>query len=304
MGAADVIPGVSGGTVALITGIYERLVGAIGRFDREGWGLVRRRQFAQAWRHIDGAFLAPLIGGIGCGMVAMTWIMDHLMAEPLARQLLLALFFGVIAGSALILLRTIHTRDTLRWSTVIWLGTSAALLAFSISFLQPHGTQPTLPYLFLCGGVAISAMILPGISGAMVLLIMGVYVYLMSIPRSLLHGSDVMLHVAEVGVFGAGCAVGLLGFTRLLRYLLAHRHGATMAALCGFMVGALPNIWPFQRDLTPEVEDIKRKVYAWEAPPWREASTWITFGVMAAAFVMLLAGVAWSKRRGGHSDSR
>ena len=297
MGAADIIPGVSGGTVALITGIYERLVVAVSHFDRRLVRLVGQRRWGAALGHVDARFLVPLLAGIACGMVGMTWVMHHLMSDIFARQLLLAVFFGVIAASASILFRTIHERETLRWPTVALLGGTSGLVALGISLLQPYGTEPTMAYLFVCGAVAICAMILPGISGAMILLIMGVYAYLMSIPAALVHGEAVGRHLTEIAVFGAGCAIGLLGFTRLLRWLLAHRHGATMAALCGFMVGALPNIWPFQRDTTPEIEDMKRKVFELTVPPMVDIGTWLTFAAMSIAFALVMLGTAIAARR-------
>ena len=122
--------------------------------------------------------------------------------------------------------------------------------------------EPSLPFLFACGATAICAMILPGISGAMVLLLCGVYAYLADIPHLLLHGEDIGKCLTTIAVFGAGCAIGLLSFARVLRWLLENQRSTTLALLAGVMVGALPQIWPFQVDLTPQIEKVKYKQFA------------------------------------------
>ncbi len=306
MGAADIVPGVSGGTVALIVGIYGRLVTAISHIDRDLLALVRRRQWRNAARHLDLAFLLSLAPGIVCGMALMTWWMHHLMTHPALRSYTLSVFFGVIFASAILVAALIHIRDSAHATRVVLLGIAGAAIALAVTWLRQGHVEPSLGYLFLCGVVAISAMILPGISGAMVLLILGVYVYLTEIPHRLIHGEGVADSLAIIAVFGTGCAVGLIGFSKILRVLLVRHHATTMGFLCGLMLGSLRNIWPYQRDLTPQQADFKLKEFELIWPTaWDSTSCGVALLGIAAALAVLFADqVARRLKRSRTQDSK
>ena len=256
MGAADVIPGVSGGTVALILGIYRRLISSISSLGPDfiprlilgRWSaLIFDRRY---W------FLGSVGLGIALGIVSLASLMRHLLVHH--RSLTFAVFCGLIFASVLIVGRRIHEWTFPRLATVL----IAAVVAFRIVTLPMLQNPPDgLWYLFLCGTVGISAMILPGISGAFILLILQRYFYVVDKLKELLHlnvSADVILPIA---VFCAGCLTGLLSFSRVLNWLLARHEQTTISALCGFMIGATYCLWPFQRDTTPEVTDFKRKQF-------------------------------------------
>jgi len=272
MGAADVIPGVSGGTVALIVGIYERLVTAISHVDTRLLGYVRHGQWRLAASHIDLRFLTALLLGIATGIIGLGGLVNRLLTSPLTRAATLAAFFGMILASALLVARLIPLSR--RWETVSagLFGCAGALFAYWLTGLPGSEAEATFGYgfVFICGLVAICAMILPGISGAYILLILGLYLHLTDILKRLPHGDVTARDAGTILVFGAGCVIGIVSFSKALRWLLARYHAQTMAVLCGFMFGALRKVWPFQVDQTPEVVELNRKVYvnviptAWE----------------------------------------
>jgi putative membrane protein len=303
MGVADVVPGVSGGTVALILGIYERLVTAISRIDARLLQLVRRGRWGQAAEHVDLRFLVALGIGIVSGFLAMTMMMNRLLTDPFSRMLTLAAFFGLILGSAVMIsisIRVVSRAHALRCTLIGIVGAAFAFWLITLGNVPQH---PTYVYVFFCASVAICAMILPGISGAMILLILGVYEHLTEIPGNLLRGRQVTESLITVVVFVAGAGISLVLFSRVLRWLLKHYHEATMALLCGFMFGALPKIWPFQRDLTPEIEAFKSKRFE---PIWPEAFdtrtlSAIAMAVVMAAGVLLIDRIGRSKRLTGPS---
>ena len=241
MGGADIIPGVSGGTVALILGIYQRLVTAVSRFDLTLIGQLRRGRWSQAAAHCDLRFLVALGFGIVLGICSLGNVMKYLLEEQLTPTL--AVFFGLILASSIVVARSVE-----RWNTLKFvLASAGAVFAYWLV------TQPFMkgadgyPYLFVCGMVGICAMILPGISGAFILLIMGKYKFVTDVIHDITHGNVTFTHVAIVVVFASGCAVGLLVFSKFLRWLLEHYHGQTLAVLCGFMIGSLRRIWPFKQ---------------------------------------------------------
>lgn len=287
MGGADIIPGVSGGTVALILGIYGRLVNAVSHCDSTLLLLLRQARWAEAARHMDVRFLVPLALGIGGGVAALGTVMHALLEEHL--QLTLATFFGLIAGSCFLVSRLVA-----RWRGIeVLLAVSGAAFAFFLVTRPVFVTPPdALWYIFLCGAVAICAMILPGISGAFILLIMGEYHEITGIIKDSLKLQLSVDSLVTVTVFASGCVVGLLSFSKLLRWLLSSHGSQTIAVLCGFMAGSLYKIWPFQQDMTPDVEQFKHKIFqpvplteiAWDGV---FATTFLAM-LMAAAAVILL----------------
>jgi len=297
MGCADVVPGVSGGTVALVLSIYERLVTAISHFDLTLAGHLRNRRFNDASDHVDLRFLVSLAFGIGAGIIGMTTVMNSLLTNEVTRSMTLAAFFGLIAGSAVMVLTLIRARTKSHALACALSGAAGATFAFWLTTLENAARDPSYAYVFVCGSVAICAMILPGISGAMILLIMGVYIHLTEIPRNLMHGQHVTEGLLTVLVFGTGAAISLVLFSKFLRWLLARYHAGTMAALCGLMVGALPKLWPFQEDQTPHIEKLKYKRFEAVLPGAVDAQV-ITVALITIAAAGLVLTVDWCASRG------
>ncbi len=235
MGAADVVPGVSGGTIAFIAGIYERLLGALRSFGPQLWPLFRQSGLPGVWRHIDGSFLVVLFGGILTSILTLASVISHLLETY--PEIVWAFFFGLILGSVWFIGIQIKQRTAGAWVAFI-LG---ALIAYVITELSPREMDVTIYTLFFSGMIAISAMILPGISGSFILLIMGMYAPILMAVKS--------LHISTLLVFCCGCLVGLLSISHLLSWMLRRFHDATMALLTGFMLGALNKVWPWKQTL-------------------------------------------------------
>lgn len=235
MGAADAVPGVSGGTIAFITGIYEELIETIRRFGPEAFGAWRRGGLAGLAGHLNLAFLVPLALGIALSLLSFAHLVTYLLdAYPL---LLDAFFFGLVAASGIVVGR--HFSGWRLWYVLpLLLG---LVLAQGLPKLMPALSGSGGPMLIIAGAIAISAMLLPGISGSFLLLTMGLYSTVMEGIKSL----DIGLIVQ----FGAGCAIGLFTFSRLLAWLFRHYYHATLQLLIGFIVGSLPLLWPW-RELT------------------------------------------------------
>ncbi|MCA9120469.1 MAG: DUF368 domain-containing protein [Planctomycetaceae bacterium] len=298
MGCADVVPGVSGGTVALILGIYERLVTAISHVDRVAFEHVRRHEWSKLVKHLDLRFLATLGAGLISGVIAMTLIVGLLLNNATTRALTFALFFGAIFASAILVARLIQTATGMQSIRCVSLGLIGAVFAYWVSTLQNSTASPppSHAYIFFSGCIAICAMILPGISGAMILLVLGVYEHLTDIPRDFLHGNNISEGLLTIAVFGGGCSISLVLFSKLLRWLLSHHHATTMSLLCGFMFGALRKLWPFQKDTAPDIEKFKEKTFEVFLPQQFDGQV---FAVCAAA--LIAAGVVfavdyWIKR--------
>jgi putative membrane protein len=304
MGAADVVPGVSGGTVALILGIYERLVTAISHIDTRLFEFIRQRHWKRAAVHVDLQFLLTLLAGIAGGFLVMTVMMNRLLSDPFSRTLTLAAFFGLILGSAVMVSKSIRVASRGQLLRCVLIGIAGAAFALWLVTLGNVPQHPSYAYVFFCASIAICAMILPGISGAMILLILGVYEHLTEIPRNLLQGRQVTEGLMTIVVFVAGAGISIVLFSRVLRWLLKHYHSVTMALLCGFMYGALPKLWPFQRDLTPEIEAIKSKRFQ---PVWPEVLDVrvlmaVTIAIGMAVLVLLIDRIGQAKRERPSSE--
>lgn len=233
MGAADVVPGVSGGTLAFILGIYERLLAAISSIDTAAVKLLLKGRFSALWQHIDGTFLLCLFSGILLSIFSLANVISYLLEHRPVP--LWAFFNGLILASLPLLLRSVS------WSAArLLLLVLGIVFAVAVGMLAPVQLQPAPYMFFLAGAIAICAMILPGISGSFILLILGMY-------------APIMLAVTELrfttlALVAAGCLVGLLSFSRLLNWLLKHFHDATLALLTGVVIGALYRIWPWQHN--------------------------------------------------------
>ncbi|MQA89557.1 MAG: DUF368 domain-containing protein [Gemmatimonas sp.] len=267
MGTADIIPGVSGGTVALIVGIYERLVASV-RAVASGAANVLRGRISETQRlfgEVEWGFLIPLGIGIVTALVVGARVLEPLLeAYPVQSR---ALFFGLIAASVVVPWHRMETRSAVHLGAVM----VAAICAFVIVGFPPRAIdEPTLPIVFVAASIAICAMILPGVSGSFLLLVLGLYETTISALNA--------LDFAYIFVFIGGAAVGLAVFSKLLYYLLKTYHDLTMAALVGLMIGSLRALWPYQ--------DETRQLLA---PPSIESLLQVTaLGVAGFVTVMLL----------------
>ena len=232
MGAADVIPGVSGGTIAFITGIYEELVGAIRSFDLTALRLLGRFDLRGFWRHIHGGFLFSVLAGIAISVFSLAKLMKYLLESyPI---FVWSFFFGLIIASSWLV-----AREVKRWGigTVVAL-VAGAVAAYVITVLSPASTPDAWWFIVLSGAVAICAMILPGISGAFILLLLGKYQYIMTAIGE--------LNLPVILIFAVGAVAGIVSFSHLLSWLLKHWHDCTIAVLMGFMIGSLNKVWPWK----------------------------------------------------------
>ena len=241
MGAADLVPGVSGGTVALITGIYGRLISAIASVGIDILSLVLRGRIAEAYKAIDGNFLLLLAAGIGTAIVGFAAILNWLLLHyPLP---LWATFSGLVLASALSLVKQNYRSWSLRDWSFFTIGVAVAV---SVGLTQAIQMPLTPLGIFFAGSIAISAMILPGISGSFLLLLMGVYQPIIA--------AVVNLELVTLALFALGCGVGLIFFSKLLQRLLAVAEKATMATLFGFLLGSLVILWPWQVTVSSVVD--------------------------------------------------
>lgn len=232
MGMADVVPGVSGGTIAFISGIYEELLDSIRSVNATALKLLLRFRFAEFWRHINGRFLLPVLLGIAVAIFSLARLMTYLLVNhPIA---IWSFFFGLIVASALLVARQIGRWD---WRTLLAFVVGA-VAAWWITVATPAETPNEWWFVMLSGAIAICAMILPGISGAFILLLLGKYQYIMHAVGE--------FNIPVIVVFVIGAAAGIISFSHLLSWLLKHWHDVTVAVLMGFMVGSLNKVWPWK----------------------------------------------------------
>ncbi len=239
MGAADVIPGVSGGTIAFITGIYDDLLASINAIDATAMKLFFTGKFKEFWKHINGGFLLSLFCGIGLSVMTLAGIMQYLLEHhPIQTW---AFFFGLIVASSIFILRGIKGWN-LKAVLFLVLG---VVLGVTVCTLSPTTTPDALWFIFLSGAIAICAMILPGISGSFILLILGKYQYIMSAITGLTSGEAIGESIVVIGVFAVGAVCGILSFSRFLHWLLGRFHKETLLVLAGFIIGSLVKVWPW-----------------------------------------------------------
>lgn len=236
MGAADVVPGVSGGTIAFITGIYEELLETISNINLQALKKLKAEGLKSFWRHINGNFLIALFLGIGFSILSLAKLITYLLEHH--TILLWSFFFGLIISSIYLVGKTIKKWD---FPKVIGLVFGAGL-AFYITILPPMENPNALWFVFLSGAIAICAMILPGISGSFILLLLGSY--------EMILGAIKDMKLAIIGVFAIGCLTGLLSFSKLLNWMFKKYHDLTIAILTGFLIGSLNKIWPWKETLS------------------------------------------------------
>ncbi len=232
MGAADVVPGVSGGTIAFISGIYEELLSSIKAVGPGTITVLRRDGLAAAWRQINGDFLITLLAGIATGVLLLvrpiTWALVH---QPV---MIWSFFFGLIVASVYLCGMLVR-----RWSVAPVVGlVIGTAIAFMIGMMNAAPTAGGLGFFFFAGMLAICAMILPGISGSFILLLLGAYSPVMEAIKE--------IDIAVIAVFGTGCVLGLMAFSRFLSWLFQRHHDLVTATLTGFLLGSLIIVWPWK----------------------------------------------------------
>ncbi|GAA0877475.1 DUF368 domain-containing protein [Algoriphagus jejuensis] len=232
MGAADIVPGVSGGSIALIAGIYQELLNSINSFTLDNVKLLAKFELKGFFKAVNGSFLLSLFLGILTSVFALSSVITYLMSNhPIP---LWSFFTGLILVSAFLILR-----DIKRWHLGVVLAVIVgAGIAWWVTNLPPTTTPNATWFTFLSGSIAICAMILPGISGSFILLILGQYEAILQAVKD--------RNIFKLAVFAAGCVVGILSFSRLVSWLLKKYHSATIGLLSGFMLGSVNELWPWK----------------------------------------------------------
>ena len=232
MGAADVVPGVSGGTIAFIAGIYDELINSIKSINMHSLKLLFTGNLAGFWKAVNGNFLFALRLGIAISVFSLAKLITYLLVnEPV---LVWSFFFGLVLASTWFVSKDIKGWN---WRTVAGFVVGAAV-AYYITVATPAETSTNLMFIFLCGAIAICAMILPGISGSFILVLLGKYFYVMEAVKT--------LDLVVLGVFAFGAALGITSFSRVLSYALRNFRNITLSVLSGFMLGSLNKVWPWK----------------------------------------------------------
>lgn len=232
MGAADVVPGVSGGTIAFIAGIYDELINSIKSINMHSLKLLFTGKIAAFWKAVNGNFLFVLLLGIAISVFSLAKLITYLLLnEPV---LVWSFFFGLVLASTWFVTKDIKGWN---WKTVAGF-VGGAVIAYYITVATPAETSTNLMFIFLCGAIAICAMILPGISGSFILVLLGKYFYVMEAVKT--------LDLVVLGVFAFGAALGITSFSRVLSYALKNFRNITLSVLSGFMLGSLNKVWPWK----------------------------------------------------------
>jgi len=271
MGAANVIPGVSGGTIALITGIYERLINAIKNFNLKAIRLLFKGQFKSFAKHVDLYFIISVFLGIGIAIISLAKLLEYLFLHyPIWVW---AFFLGLVLASVWFVGKMVK-----KWNFASVLSLLMGLsIAFLVSILPPASENDAIWYLLICGIVAMCSMILPGLSGSYVLIILGNY-HLVILESVSQFNFEVLIPV------GIGAIIGLLAFSHLLSWLLKRFHSSTIALLTGFILGSIGILWPWKHEITDIFTDnTKVIIYKWIWPPM-DTTFWI-------AFLLFISGI-------------
>ena len=237
MGAADVVPGVSGGTIAFISGIYEELLNSISSFNLSLFSVLKNEGFKKVWKMVNGRFLLALFIGIFISVLSLAKLIENLLENhPI---LIWSFFFGLVLASIIYIAKQIKT-----WSIKCYLYLIFGLIfAYYITTLNPVISQNSSPwFLFLAGMIAICAMILPGISGSFILVLLGAY-------KPILNAINTKDFLSII-IFMAGAILGLLTFSRVLKWLFSKYKNYTLALLIGFIAGSLNKIWPWKETIS------------------------------------------------------
>ncbi len=236
MGAADVVPGVSGGTIAFITGIYEELINAIKSINYPNLKLLFSGRVAAFWKAINANFLIALVSGIGISVISLARLLQYILETY--PELIWSFFLGLIVASAIYVAKQIKV-----WNLASVLSLLVGVvIAYIITEITPAETTEAWWFIFISGAIAICAMILPGISGSFILLLLGKYEFII--------GAISEFKLGIIAVFLAGAGIGIISFSNFLSWLLRRYHNQTIALLAGFMVGSLNKVWPWKNTIS------------------------------------------------------
>lgn len=240
MGAADVVPGVSGGTIAFITGIYEELINSIKSVNLKSAKLLFSGKLTEFWTAVNGTFLLSVFIGIGISVFSLAKGLEYLLSHyPI---LVWSFFFGLIIASAIYVARSI---ENWKPGTII-AGVIGIAVAYGITVITPAEANTNYWFVFLSGAIAICAMILPGISGSFILVLLGMYKFILEAVGD--------MNIAIIATFMCGALVGIIAFSNVLSWLLKNFHNTTIAVLAGFMIGSLNKVWPW-KEVTATIVD-------------------------------------------------
>lgn len=260
MGAADVVPGVSGGTIAFISGIYQELIDTINKVDFSFFTSWKKNGFKIAWQQINGSFLLALISGIAISILSFSKVITYLLeTQPI---LVWSYFFGLVLASIYFVGQEI-TKFSLPTILSFTIGT---VVSYYITIVEPVASPDSYPYLFLSGFIAIIAMILPGISGAFILVLMGSYSVVIGtinvFREALLSFNTTLLlqSILKLGTFAIGAILGIKMFSKVLHWMFDHHRNTTMALLTGFMLGSLNKVWPWKKILSTRIDSHGKEV--------------------------------------------
>ncbi|EDL55210.1 predicted membrane protein [Vibrio mediterranei AK1] len=279
MGAADVVPGVSGGTIAFITGIYDTLLESIRRINPSILGIWKRDGFKAAFDHINGFFLIALFGGILTSILSLAkFISWALETHPVPVW---SFFFGLIMVSVYHMIKQVEQKTLSRFVFLL-LG---AVFAYSITVLKPLQMDPTSINIFFAGCIAICAMILPGISGSFILLLLGMYTPVLGAVKG--------LQIDVMALFAMGCLIGLLSFSHVLSWLLKRYRDFALVFLTGLMLGTLPKLWPWKETISWRINSKGEQVPLIQEnlSPFNFESVTGQPSQLAIAIVLMLAAV-------------
>ena len=287
MGTADIVPGVSGGTIAFITGIYETLLTAIASINSRLVLQVLRLNLKQALAGLHLRFLVTLVCGIALAVISTSHLMHYLLTEHAVQTW--SVFFGLITASILVVAHSINKRFTTFPALIL-----GAILAYGITGLIPLYTPEEPWFIFFSGMIAICAMILPGLSGSFILLILGKYAFITAALRNPVNPDNLEI----ILIFITGCLVGILGFSRILRYGLARWHDYTLALLTGIMLGSMRKVWPWKITLESQIirgkEHVLREENVW---PLLDFEFGIALLLMLTGFTLVMLLDKISRRR-------
>lgn len=286
MGAADVVPGVSGGTIALITGIYQELIDTIKGVDLSVLKILLKGDIKGFWSKLNGTFLVTLFAGIATSVLLISSGMIYLLKNY--PEQLWGFFLGLIIASAWLVGKKVTQWNASNIASLV----VGIIAAYFICSATPAQTSEELWFVFLAGSIAICAMILPGISGSFILILFGKYEFILGAIKD--------MNFTVIATFGLGCIVGILSFSRLLSWLFKSYHNLTIALLTGFMIGSLYKVWPWKNTLETYVDrhgEIKPLIQENMIPSTWNSPELMTVGlaIFGLAFVIILDLVASSK---------
>ncbi len=293
MGSADVIPGVSGGTIAFITGIYEELIASIKSINLSLIKTLFNEGIKAAWSKINGNFLLAVVLGILVSIFSLARVISWLLANH--PMLVWAFFFGLIIGSAIYIGRKID-----HWSAGVYLflviGSS---LAYYVTIATPATTPESRWFIFLSGAIALCALILPGISGAFILVLLGKYEFMLNAVRDLETGI--------IAIFTVGGIIGVIAFSNIISWLFKKHHNVTLALLSGFMIGSLNKLWPWKKVLEWRTSSLGEQVPVIEQNilPGKYAGIYDQDPLILPVIISAVAGVSlimifmiWTRKKG------